>query len=306
MRTLVVTAADDAFAPLLRGLVESLQMWAPRPYTNFACLDVGLSAENRSWVARYAAHIVSPGWDLPVDAQMREAHPAWRAMTARPFLPHYFPGYDIYLWIDADAWLQEPFAFDWYNALASKGPLAAVPEVDRAYRIPLDVVEWRTSRMRAYFGPQAEQRTLCDRYFNSGVFALRAGAPHWTQWAKWFRTGLDATAGKVCSDQTALNQAIWEEGLPVAPLPALCNWLCHLAVPVYDPQRGRFREPVIPGNPIGILHLAGVSKRYVITLRGEGVERRITLRFPGPAEFQRVPAGAADADALRPSRTAGT
>jgi hypothetical protein len=42
MRTLVVTAADEAFAPLLRGLVASLHQWDPRPFTDLACLDVGL------------------------------------------------------------------------------------------------------------------------------------------------------------------------------------------------------------------------------------------------------------------------
>lgn len=283
LRTLVVTAANDAFVPLLRGLVESLQQWTPRPCADIACLDLGLSPENRDWVALHATHIVQPEWDLPVDERVRAAHPEWRALTARPFLPRHFPGYDIYLWIDADAWIQERFAIDWYTTLAGTGQLAATPEVDRTYQITPDVIHWRASRMRAYFGPQAEQRLLWQTYFNAGVFALRADAPHWAAWARWFRAGLDATAGTICCDQTALNHAIRMEGLAVAPLPALCNWLCHLAVPGFDPRRGRFCEPVLPGKSIGILHLAGPSKDRVLALRGEGPERRITLRFPGRA-----------------------
>jgi hypothetical protein len=298
LRTLIVTAADEAFVPLLRGLVESLQQWTPRPYTDLACLDLGLSAANRDWVARYAAHVIEPGWDLGVDEQARTAHPEWRALTARPFLPRYFPGYDVYVWIDADAWVQERFALDWYTILADKGQLAITPHVDRAYRTTPHLIHSRMSRMRAYFGPEAEKRTLWDRYFNAGVFALRADAPHWAIWATWFRAGLDATAGKLCCDQTALNQAIWMDRLPVAPLPALCNWLCHLAVPAFDPRRGRFCEPILPRNSIGILHLAADSKDRVLALRGDGWERRITLRFPRLGEPWYTPVGTPD-DATR-------
>jgi hypothetical protein len=282
MRLLVVTAADDGFMPLLRGLVESLQQWTPRPFTDLACFDLGLTPASLEWVGSYAAHVVAPRWDLPVAALERSTHPQWRALTVRPFLPQYFPGYDIYLWIDADAWVQERFAIDWYVTVAAKGPLAVTPEIDRAYRRHPGMVHWRTTRMRACFGPQAENRALWDRYYNAGAFALRADAPHWDRWAAWFRAGLDATGGRVCCDQTALNQAIWTEDLPVAPLPALCNWLCHLATPAFDPRRGRFCEPILPAQPIGILHLAADSKDRVLKLRGDGWERPITLRFPGP------------------------
>jgi hypothetical protein len=281
VRTLVVTAGDDHFIELLRGLVESLQQWTPRPYDALACFDLGLSAPNRAWLERHAAHVVAPGWDLPVAAAEQAAHPALRALTVRPFLPRYFPGYDVYLWIDADAWVQERFALDWYIAIAAGGSLAITPEVDRAYRGGPGPLFWRTSRMRAYFGAPAEDRARWDWYFNAGVFALPAAAPHWARWAERFAQGLATTAGKLCCDQTALNYAIWTDGLPVHPLPALCNWLCHLATPAYDPRRGRFCEPLLPGQPIGILHLADVSKDRVLTLRGEGHGRRITLRFPG-------------------------
>ena len=97
-----------------------------------------------------AAHVVEPGWDLPVGEKLRTEKPELRGLTVRPFLPNYFPGYDAYLWIDADAWVQERYALDWYIEEAAKGALVAAPHVDRAYRHTSGLVGVRINRMLAY------------------------------------------------------------------------------------------------------------------------------------------------------------
>lgn len=281
MRTLVVTAANEAFMPLLRGLVESLQQWEPRPFNDLACFDLGLASGSRRWIERMATHVVEPGWDLPVDEKLRREQPELRALTVRPFLPRYFPGYDIYLWIDADAWVQERFALEWLHAAAAAGRLATVPQVHHAYLQTEGNFNWRMQRMQACFGQEAGCRLLWDSYFNAGVFALHADAPHWALWAKWFTLGLKTVDGKLCCDQTALNQAIWMERLPVTPLPALCNWLCHLALPRFDVARKKFCEPTAPGLPIGILHLSANSKDTHLEVHREDRAHKVNLRFPG-------------------------
>ena len=281
MRTLIVTAANEAYAPLLRGLIESIDQRAPRVLTGLACFDLGLAPGTREWVGRHAAHVVEPGWDLPVGEKLRTEKPELRGLTVRPFLPNYFPGYDAYLWIDADAWVQERYALEWYMEEAAKGALVAAPQVDRAYRHTSGLVGVRINRMLAYFGQEAVARVVWASYFNAGVFALRSDAPHWALWAKWFDAGLTATKGELCCEQTALNHALWTERLPVSPLPALCNWLCHLALPGFDPIRERFCEPLVPRNPIGILHLTGRTKHGTFELPADGAVPGISLRYPG-------------------------
>lgn len=278
-RTLVVTAADEAFAPLLRDLVESLHQWSPAPFSGLAVFDLGLAAETRNWISRRASCVAEPGWDLAVDLSVRAQRPHLRALTARPFLPEYFPGYDIYLWIDADAWVQERFALDWLIGAAATRALAAVPEVDPSYRQTSAVANWRLRRARAYFSGQGDIGTIWDPYFNAGVFALHADAPHWAIWKKWFRIGLEATAGKLCCDQTALNQALQAEGLAIHPLPALCNWLCHLSTPDFDPRARQFREPGAAGRALGIVHLADSNNHRGYSSGPPGT--RQGLRFPG-------------------------
>lgn len=281
MRILIVTAASESYASLLRGLVRSLQQWQPQPYTALAFFDLGLAPDTRRWVEQHAKHVIEPGWDLPVSEQVRTQQSHARALTVRPFLPDYFPGYDVYQWIDADCWVQERYALDWYANAASRGALAVTPQVHHAYRHNQNSFAWRAQRMRAYYGPSAAQQLSWASYVNAGVFALRASAPHWAYWRQQFERGLKACDGSVCCDQTALNHMLWTEKLPVAPLPALCNWLCHLAIPGYDVKRKRFCEPATPGTPLGILHLAADSKDVRIRVREADVLKEVALSFPG-------------------------
>jgi len=281
MRILFVTAANESFAPLLRGLVHSLQQWQPLPYTALACFDLGLSLTTRQWIAQYAAHIIEPGWDLPVSDTLRVQQPHARALTVRPFLPKHFPGYDIYMWIDADCWVQERYALDGYLNAAANGQLGIAAEVHHAYRHSRSLFIWRAKRLHRYFGMESAQRLSWATYFNAGVFALHADAPHWARWQHAFETGLEAAEGTLCCDQTALNYMLWTENLPRSHMPATCNWLCHLAPPVYDASRQRFCEPAMPNHPLGILHLAADSKDIRISVRHAKDTHEMGLHFPG-------------------------
>ena len=278
MRTLLVSGADDAFMPLLRGLLGSMARF--EPLGDLAVLDVGLAAGSRDWLCARVRHVVEPAWDLPVEAGLRAAQPHLRALTARPFLRDYFPGYDKYLWIDSDAWVQARSALEWYEAVASNGRMAITPQVDRAYRHDNTMLRWRFGRMQTCHGEAAAQRLLWDTYYNAGVFCLESSAPHWQHWAAHFRAGLAASGGGLCCDQTALNHAIWSEGLAVHPLPALCNWLCHLATPYVDPVSGELREPLAPRNAIGIVHLSANSKDLTVERSSPQGMRMVSLRAP--------------------------
>ena len=264
MRFLIVTAANENFARLLRDLVGSLFQWGPPAQAELGILDLGLSPDSLTWLSGFSDRIVVPDWDLPVRPALAREQPWLRAMTARPFLPRYFPGYDTYLWLDSDTWVQRWFAIEWLVQAAQSGKLAIIPEVDRCYRHDPMFVQWRIDRLRSYFGPLPAGTLLSEPYFNSGVFALKGNAPHWKLWAEWFQKGLQACEGGVASDQTALNYMLWKEDLPVYPLPSRCNWTCHLALPEYRTSTGLFHEPCLPGDPIGIMHLTSVLKNKLM------------------------------------------
>ena len=286
---LIVTAADEGFAPLLRGLLGSLVHagWTGE----VAVLDLGLSAQTRAWVDTVARHRVEPGWDLPVAPALRERQPQLRALTARPFLPRYFPGHARYLWIDADAWVQEAWVLARYLDACRGGRIAITPQVDRCYLHRQDLLGWRLERLQAGFGRAAAERALWETYVNAGAFALEAGAPRWEAWARHFAQGLSASGGMVCCDQSALNHLLWTERLPQHPLQATCNWLCHLALPAVERGSGRLVEPLAPHAPLGLVHLTALAKEGPVRLPGEDGPRVLDLRSPHGARVA-MPVGA--------------
>ena len=128
---LIASGADNSYFPLLRDLVSSIL--AQRRDMDIGILDFGLAPEQRDWLAERVAQLVRPGWDI--DFPDRERTPeARKAQLSRPFLRRHFPGYETYLWIDADAWLQDWRAVELYLSAAGRDRIAITPEIDRAYK----------------------------------------------------------------------------------------------------------------------------------------------------------------------------
>ena len=278
MKTIIVTASDEKFSSLFLGLISSLQQFQPGLCDAIGVLDLGLSESTLAKIREPVTHIVIPKWDFAIDPKIQNAAPYLRGLSARPFLPEYFPGYDIYLWLDADMWLQQSYAVNWFFRAAATGDMGIVPEVHQSYVLTDDATLWRKKRLYEYFGDRAV--ALCDKYnsYNAGAFALQATSPHWNTWARYFETGLRAAPHRV-NDQIALNYAIWNGDITIHPLPAVCNWCCHLALPVINIEAKIFCEPHIPNRPIGIMHLAAGSKDSVFNAKHGDRVSQIGLRF---------------------------
>lgn len=102
----IVTGGDARFFDFLRGTVESVRACAD-DRTRLGVFDLGLTSEQRGWVERHADAVDTPEWHHAFPG--RDHAPAWlRGLLARPFLREYFPNTDVYLWLDADA-----FVLDW-------------------------------------------------------------------------------------------------------------------------------------------------------------------------------------------------
>jgi len=279
---IIVTGADSGYFPLLSDTVASVRGLSHT--VPIGVLDLGLAPEQRAAIEAERAVIVRPGWDVEFPGRDRMPE-TFKAQVARPFLPRHFPGYDLYLWIDADAWLQDWRAITLYCAAASRGSLAIAPEIDRAYKrhykrpkfLGLSL-QWKL--YREAFGWRAADRLGRNPMLNCGVFALRADAPHWEAWRRLIAQVLRRTRF-FYAEQIALNYGVFAEDLPVELLPAYCNWLAGDAAPGFDPERGLFVEPYMPHEPIGVMHLAGPEQKTQVfrldTLDGGTVET--SLRY---------------------------
>lgn len=279
---LIASGADCGYFPLLRDTVQSIR--ARHREAAIGILDFGFAPEHREWLVPRVSHLVQPGWDF--DFPDRERTPeALKAQLSRPFLRRHFPGYDTYLWIDADAWIQDWRAVELYLAAAGPDKLAITPEIDRAYKRHYKrpkVFGWTLSWKcyREAFGWRVADRLGRNPMVNCGVFALHHDAPHWDAWARVIEQVAQRTRFFYI-EQTALNYVIFADHLPVNFLPAYCNWMPGDAAPAFDAARGLFVEPYAPHEVIGVMHLAGeAAKSHMFRLRRlDGGEVETSLRY---------------------------
>jgi hypothetical protein len=258
----IVTGADATYAGMLEECLCSIRDRPESRQMTLCLLDVGLG-EHRDRLAALSDKVVEPGWDIEFSAKARTPG-YFRAMFARPFLPRHFPGHRLYLWIDADAWVQDWRAVELFieganqtDPASGQPCLAVVPEIDRSYRNFFGA--WREfhdvihkSYVDAFDEATADELV---RYplINSGVFAMRAEAPHWQAWGDTLATALKQTTSSLV-EQAAINHVVYRQKLPAAFLPSWCNWICHHAAPRRDPENGVLTEPLLPYQRLGIVH----------------------------------------------------
>jgi hypothetical protein len=310
METVIVTATNDEYADLAIDLVRSILQRATLP-PPMVCLDAGLGAENIRRLMSYGVKLVAPGWDYPGTF----SGPWFRAMTARPNLPRHVPGYDLYLWLDADTWIQDWGAVTAILSAARSHDVAAISTVHRGYRqvVSVSPLEPGISQEMFYSWIIAENfddniaSFMAERvYMNNGVVAIRGDSPIWSAWSKlagkafkkarhskaapWAtsdvpqKSGLWQGGGNVAlylAQEAAFNIAFHAVGRKGAILPAPLNWLCSQALPLQS-RSGNFVDTAYPYDELGIVHLSGQTKQDTWPVRGlEGAVTRRTLRFPG-------------------------
>lgn len=270
-RVLLVTACNSRFVGLLRGLLATLQPVLAQPSVQLACFDIGLDEDDRAWLQQEGALLRTPGAHFGLDAA--EYPVPLLSFLARPFLRDYFPGYDFYVWIDSDIWLQDAGVIERYLDGAARQGLAVAHEEERAYRFQPWLFGWTAKHFLLGYGPFTGAYLLARPHVNAGFFALAAEAPQWAAWARRYEAALRRTGSLVPHDQFALNHALHVRGrdsVPAALLDPTCNWICERGTPMWNDAAGAYCKPYPPYEVIGAVHLAGPAKRRQFTIQRTG------------------------------------
>lgn len=283
MQIIIITAADANYFELVRGTILSVREKPEGKNIAIGFFDLGCTPEQLQWLERQVTFIKKPDWDFDFPGR-NETPEHLKGLLVRPYLRKYFPEFDIYFWIDADAWVQDWRAIDLFVAGASRRGLAIVPEVHRAslqlYGQLPEFWKWVYQQYAANFGIEVADRLYSYPILNAGVFALRKDALHWEIWAEKLNEGLQKS-GCVMTDQFALNLAVYSCGLfdLTEMLPAWCNWIFN-GFPVWDKQKECFVEPYLPREAIGILHLAGRQQFDRVQLMAtDGDRLEVSVRY---------------------------
>ena len=262
----IVSLADAKYFELLNELIDSVLRFKESESVSICILDAGLHSDQVKILEKKVYKIVKAKWDIVVPEYKIKGREWLKSQVSRAFLPEYFPGFKKYLWIDADAWVNDWAAVELYFKGSDNQTLSISSSADRAYGRVLRA-DWIFSniafvRSQNYkhakssgFSNQIAREVALKPHLNIGVFCLENDAPHWLVWQKNLRQALKK--GRIFgSEQIAMNISVYHDKMKVEILPAYCNWFLINNLK-YDEKNSTFIEPYLPNHKIGIIHLAG-------------------------------------------------
>ena len=268
----IVALADSKYFELLSELIDSIQRFEQSKEVGICILDAGLTEDQKLKLSQKVDDIKSAEWDIKVPAFKVMGKEWLKSQVSRAFLPKYFPGYEKYLWIDADAWVNKWEALDLYFRGSNANKLAISTSADRSYGRVLraDWLIGSIAKVKSQnykhakssgFSETVARKIALMPHLNIGVFCLNADAPHWVVWQKNLKQAL--SSGKIFgSEQVAMNIAIYVDDLEIEILPAYCNWTLIYRLK-FDTVNNTLVEPYLPNHEIGIVHLAGKTSDVV-------------------------------------------
>jgi lipopolysaccharide biosynthesis glycosyltransferase len=277
-KTAIITGADEKYFWLLAGLIQSLRQVDAHAQCDLVVLDFGLTSEQ---VCRlrddWSVSVVAP--ECVIDIPPKFALPRFFGFSLRCKLPYLVPGYDVYLWMDSDTWVQDDLFIQALLAAAQKGKLAIVPETEPAYSVSLTLTGWNLKNQVRGYGLRDGLRVFAAPPINSGVFAARGDHPVWKAWEARFLTAVRRADKVVAMDQHSLKAAICLDRLEVEYMDTCFNWICSRSAPMFDPQNQHFCVPRPPFTKLSVVHLAGNSKapEIVVPLLGGGSTTKSVL-----------------------------
>lgn len=289
-RNVIVTATDDTYLPLVLDLLRSLRRLKPAVTFDIGILDLGLSDKSKTELTPFDVTLKSAKADIdyPGRVEWEQQAPFYRAMTSRPFLRDYFPGYDAYMWMDADTWAQNADAINtMLPAAATDDALYIASEFDRDYTPYFQgaqVFEYHLKWYKAHFPDDVIGRVFPRPMLNTGVMAMSAKSPVWAKWAETFSTCLKRipklSRENFMSEQLSLNVALHVENLPYKVMPSEFNWLSLYALPLVDAAIGHYVRPTVPRTEISVIHLTHNGKlreQDLHSTNGKSIKRVLTF-----------------------------
>ena len=291
----IASASTAEYFHFVQGMILSVREKTQSQDIHISLYDLGLTAEQKAWMKDYVNNIVKPEWEYGLSDKDGMGVP-FKGILAKPLLPKYFPDYDIYLHLDADAWVQDWVAIETYLAGARKAALAITPEIHRAYTANYSAsVEFHAFIVDLYaktWGEEYARKYSHYPILNAGVFAMPKDSPIWGLWQENIRVSL--TRGRHhCIEQAALNLAVFDhpdrfhfdasDKQNIQFLPASCNWLCHQCLPLFDRERDVLVEPFLPCSRLGIIHRSSddfkdKKSAAIRTLDGQTVTRNLKYK----------------------------
>jgi len=280
-KVVVVTACDYRHFELGGELIASLRAVKQRDFaigfirigSHELPADISTSVDHTAEVANDRYHTPAiDGFDV-----------SYLGVKAR--LPELLPGFDTYVWMDGDTWLQNVDAIHQAVAAAQHAAVAAACQADANYWARPTVTNHTIRAYKLIYGEEETRKWAMFPMVNSGVFAARASSPLWKQWLDELslsRRNQNGRDNQFYSDQIPLHRLICSGRISFHPMRAVNNWLVLKSQPIVDMKARKLRAPSVPWEELNIVHLAGAAKETEYRMANGG---SISFRYSRIAEF---------------------
>ena len=265
---IIISSSDSKYFILLKELYLSLKKQNILNEYDFAVLNTGMNKNQIDYLRDNKIKVKDAIWNTKVPTYKILGRDHLKTQVARAFLPDYFENYKVYIWLDADLWINDLDSFVLYEKGALLNNLTITPQSDRAY-FNNAKVEWfmnfptKVKTINYKNISKSVSNKLAKKYafystLNAGAFAMSDSVEIWKCFQK--NINLAAKRGRIFgTDQVALALSVHEDKVPTQFLPSYCNWMCEFHLPIFDEKINKFLEPYLPNHPIGLIHLAGLD-----------------------------------------------
>ena len=294
VKKIIISSSDSKYFLLVKELYLSLRSQNILNEYDFAVLNTGMNKNQIDYLRDNKIEVKDAIWNTKVPSYKILGRDHLKTQVARAFLPDYFENYKVYIWLDADLWINDLESFLLYEKGALQNNLTITPQSDRAYfnnakvewfmNFPLKVKTINFKNIRKSVSNKLAKKYAFYSTLNAGAFAISDSNEIWKCFQK--NINLAAKKGRIFgTDQVALALSVYEDKIPTQFLPSYCNWMCDFHLPIFDEKINKFLEPYLPYHPIGLIHLAGLddirNDKNVLSniknIRGEVIQK--SLRF---------------------------
>ncbi|MDB9794885.1 hypothetical protein OAB65_00455 [bacterium] len=285
----IISGADKKYYPFLKNLIMSLEKTKCLEIADLCILDVEKDSSYLDEVSNYIHNIKKAKFSLKLS--FSDAKNWFKLLTERPFIKDYFPGYENYIWLDADT---EVLSIDAIRNLAEAtniSELAIAPEVNESYvfnntkfgikKIFSSIYKisgWSFKNYNKYFRKGLGEDLFFKPLFNNGVFCLKSETAIWNLWKAEYQGALDKAKSSygIKTDQLSLNKIIYENFTKVSIMDSTSNWIIQKGEDLIKLDN-LFLTPSFPRRKINILHYTNLSDKDYFYYRENGTRKKIPI-----------------------------
>lgn len=288
-KNVIVTGSDKKYFPFLKNLVISLEKTKTLDLCDLCILDVDNDSEYLDELKKLIFKKKKAKYNLNIF--FKDKKNWFKLLTERPFMKEYFPGYEKYIWMDADT---EMLDIDGVKNLidATKNKdLAIAPEVNESYvfkntkfgikkifKSIYKISGWSFKNYNKYFSKNLGEDLFFKPLFNNGVFCLRSDFKIWNLWKREYQSALNKAKSSygIKTDQLSLNKIIYDNFSKISILDSTNNWIISKSEHVIK-NANSFFTPSFPNRKINIFHYTNFSSKDSFIVREKQKHKKILI-----------------------------